>query len=147
MDETVTELEKLAKTGRYLFHGSPIRLEVIEPRQAYNNSRPDGPPTVAATTYYQLAIFRAIMLAVKPKVSPGQYQSGFSFTNGRLSFRASKETLAIARSNITGFVYVFDKSNFQKHSSMEFRSLKAVWPIKTLEVNSSDLPEEIAAID
>ena len=147
MSEAVIELDKLAKTGKYLFHGSPTRLEVIEPRQAYNNSRPDGEPAVAATSFYQLAIFRAIMLAARAQVSPGHYQSGFSFSNGKLSFRANKETLTTARSNITGFVYVLDKGSFRKHSSMEYRTSASVRPVRVFEVGADDLPAEIVTVD
>lgn len=138
-----TEIDKLAKSGRYLFHGSPTSMEVIEPRQAYNDSRPDGPMAVVATPYYQLAIFRAIILATKESVEPGKYKSGFSFDNDQLSFRASRETLAATRSGITGFVYVLDKDNFQKHSSMEYRTSAPVRPFKTFEVGANDLPKVI----
>jgi len=147
MSEAAIELEDLAKTGKYLFHGSPTRLEVIEPRQAYNNSRPDGEPSVAATPFYKLAIFRAIILSAKVHISPNKYRSGFSYNDGDLSFRANKETLAIARSNGTGFVYVLDREDFRKHSPMEYRTSKAVRPIKTFEVGPTDLPEEIENID
>jgi len=122
MSEAVIELEKLAKTGKYLFHGSPMKLDVIEPR-------------------------RAIMLAARAQVSPGHYQSGFSFSNGKLSFRANKETLTTARSNITGFVYVLDKGSFRKHSSMEYRTSASVRPVRVFEVGADDLPAEIVTVD
>ena len=147
MREAASGLEKLAKTGKYLFHGSPTKMEVIEPRQAYNNSQPDGEPAVVATSFYQLAIFRAIMLAARAQVSPGHYQSGFSFSNGKLSFRANKETLTTARSNITGFVYVLDKGSFRKHSSMEYRASASVRPVRVFEVGANDLSEEIETVD
>jgi hypothetical protein len=145
MGQTVSRLEKLAKTDRYLFHGSPIKLRVIEPRQAYNNFQPDGQPAVVVTPYYEIAVFRAIMLAVKAKLGR-QYFSGFSADHGRLSFRANQETLATAKTGVGGFVHILDRDDFQKHNSMEHRSLQAVLPVQIIEVNADDLPPNIETV-
>lgn len=146
MSAATAQLRKLAEVKRYLFHGSPEKLETIEPRQAYNNSQTDGQPAVIATSYYEIAVFRAIMLAAKAKISNGQYKSGFSTENGKISFRASKNTLDVAKSNMIGFVYVLDKSGFQEHNSMEYRAFRTVKPTQIIKVSSDDLPRNIEII-
>lgn len=60
-------LLSLEKEGNFMFHGSPTRMDVIEPRQASGDDREtgqrenDGNPGVFATPFADVAIFHALM--------------------------------------------------------------------------------------
>lgn len=141
MSEAIGELKKATENREYLFHGSPTKLDLLEPRQAHSHSRSHGKMAVFATSYYQIAIFRALTLAAKLVVKPSEYQSAFSLDDGRLLFRVSKATLNAIKTGLIGYVYLLDKGQFELINSMEYRAVKAVSPVKTLQVEADDLPD------
>lgn len=63
------KLLALEKEGKFVFHGSPDVINVLEPRQAYNRNDETGTmekhdePAVFATPYAEVAIFRALINA------------------------------------------------------------------------------------
>lgn len=151
----IERLREMEQTGNYLFHGSPeSSIEVLEPRQSTHTEASgeiieDGDPAVSATPYLDLAVFRGI---VNKKNIRFPHTSGFGFTrhseSNTLLFDISDEqALAEAYNNKKGYVYVFNKSDFQPYSrinipdekSMEWRSYTPVKPIEVIEVNSADL--------
>ena len=145
-------LKELEKTGKYVFHGSPDEIEVLEVRQPYtfdkekNKMVEDGEPTVAATPYTDIAIFRAI---VNGKNISGQHWSGFGYDGQKkkLEFRMSVSTAERAKGK-SGFVHVLDKKNFaprnpDRPEGMEWRSSKSVKPVQVIKVTSDDLPKDI----
>lgn len=143
MTKITDELAKYSNSGKYLFHGSPIKTSSLIPSQAYNNLQPDGAPAVFATPFYEIAVFRSLALVAKEKMESKEYMSGFSLDNGQPSFRASQETLDTIRTGVTGFVYVLTKNQFQLHNPMEYRAQSEVKPVRTVEVSSEDLPASI----
>jgi hypothetical protein len=140
------KLHTLEQTGNFLFHGSPHVLDILEPRQAQTikdekvGMVDDGEPAVATSPFADVAIFRALINSVN--IFGNYYTSSFSYRNGALSFTTNQETLEQAKSCI-GYVYVFNKSDFEKYSPMEYRSLKAVTPIEVVKVTFVDLPNNI----
>lgn len=142
--ETLLALEK---EGLYLFHGSPELVEEFEPRQAkkydYNSKQMvnDGEPSVAATPFADIAIFRAI-INNKIKTDKGQHWSLFGNDNGKLEFETTHEILELAK-KAKGFVYVFKKKDFERYNNLEWRTGKPIKPIKIFEVDFKDLPGEI----
>ena len=59
----------LEKEGKYVFHGSPYDISVLEPRQGHNINEETGKiekddePAVFAIFYVDVAIFRALINA------------------------------------------------------------------------------------
>lgn len=151
----IEHLREMERTGNYLFHGSPDgTIETLEPRQSTHTEDSgetieDGNPAVSATPYLDLAIFRGI---VNKKNINFPHKSGFGLTrnseaNTLLFDISDEQTLTEAFNNKTGFVYVFNRSEFQPYSrnniaddaSMEWRSYAPVKPIEVIEVYSKDL--------
>ncbi len=150
------KLLQLEKEGKYVFHGSPDgEIKALEPRQGRhvpNLDKPskiilDGNPAVSATPYLDFAIFRAIINKKNVKFN---FNSGFGFRDGKKEFRvSSKEVLEVVKDK-KGFVYVFNKNEFEPYSrdgkahegSMEWRSHEEVKPIEIIEVDYKYLPPE-----
>jgi len=147
-------LKSLEAIGEYLFHGSPDgEIKALEPRQGRhvpNKEKPtktiaDGSPAVSATPYADVAIFRAI---INNKNIPFSHSSSFAVRGDSLEFGVSTEdALEEAMKNKNGFVYVFDRKDFEPYDrdggatekSMEWRSYNTIKPVKVIEVSSQDI--------
>jgi hypothetical protein len=141
------KLLALEKEGKYVFHGSAVKIGKLEPRQPeiFNTkeqkTEAHGEPGVSATPFAEVAIFRAIVN--KQNFPSIKYASSFGLDRGgsKLIFDASKEVLERLKSgDYKGYVYVLDKESFGKFSSIEWRSGEAAAPIEIIEVSSRDLP-------
>lgn len=144
------KLIELQKEGKYVFHGSSFILKDLEPRQAlnYDNVQKkmvnDGEPAVAATSYVEIAIFRAI-INNKLRVG-GKYWSEFGVNNGVPYFRTHPWVLKAAEV-AEGYVYVLKKEDFWEKSPMEWRCSSKVKPYKVFKVSFKDLPVNIELRD
>jgi hypothetical protein len=157
------KLMKLEETGKHVFHGSADgTIKKLEPRQGKHItdiSKPtetilDGNPAVSATPYSDIATFRAL---VNNRNIYFSHHSGFGIRDGKKEFRVSSEKVLDAVKDKKGFVYVFNKDEFEPYSrdgipdekNMEWRSYKEVEPIDVIEVDSSHLPprEKIKILD
>ena len=140
------EILNLEKQGDFVFHGSPDKLLFLEPRQAYtlkdNQKVEDGVPAVFASTYSDIAIFMALINKENIKAT---FKSGYGFENNKLTFKISKE-VKDKLTNLKGFLYVFNKNDFQQKNQAEYVSFKTAKPIKTLEINENLLPKDIKLI-
>jgi len=138
-------LQYLEKTGEYVFHGSSVpdisELEVRQPYDWKNGvKKEDGAPSVVATPYADIAIFRA--LAYKDHTS-------FGMNGHELHFGASRKAFEEARQSV-GYVYVFKKIHFfprqGDEQNMEWRSLLPQKPDQIVRVEFQDLPKNITEI-
>jgi hypothetical protein len=140
---TKEEILNLEKQGDFVFHGSPDKLEFLEPRQAYtwknNIKTEDGEPAVFASTYSDIAIFMALINRENIKAT---FRSGYGFQNNKHEFRISKETKD-KLINLKSYLYIFNKSDFQQKNHAEYISNKIVKPIKILEIDETFLPKNI----
>jgi len=142
-------LLSLEKEGKYVFHGSPDTIAVLDPRQAYNYSKEtgkmekDGEPAVFATPYADVAIFRAL---TDTRGVKGESTSQFGIDGDKLHFSATKNLLEAARRKV-GRVYVLDKQKFQDFEGMQCRSEEPNKPIEIIEVTVDDLPQNIRIVD
>ena len=146
-------LLSLEKTGKYLFHGSGQKINILETRQAYNypnneikNRIPDGVPAVFASDIVDIPIFMAI---INNQNAPEGARSGFSGNSkDGFEFRATKSTFDQIK-NAKGYVYVFDKNLFRKREGRanEYISILPVEPLEIIEVTEKDLPESIVVKD
>lgn len=145
------KLRELESEGKWVFHGSGLKIEEFEPRQAYNyptNSQegriPDSKPAVFASVSADIAIFMSVINELN---IPGRLRSGFgSDSNGKIHFKATKETIEQLH-NATGYVYVFDKKKFTPRSPTESLSYESVIPDDVVMVTEKDLPKNIEIKD
>lgn len=144
--EGTEALQKLAATKQFVFHGSPEKIEVLEPRQAYSGGKPDGVPGVAAgpDEAYELAVFMALVRSFKnrPNRSRGDRRSGFSIggRTGDWKFEANQLAYEDATSpEAIGYVHVLTKKDFDvKHAEHEWRASKPVKPVLVVQVKAED---------
>lgn len=150
------KLHKLEQTGQYVFHGSPIGdIKILEPRQSKHfpdRQKPkefilDGKPAVSATPYSDISIFASI---INKENIPISFRSGYGASDDKLKFSISSEKVLDEVDGKVGYVYVFDRKDFEPYNrdgqatekSMEWRAYKKIKPIEIIEVNSDDLPEK-----
>jgi hypothetical protein len=142
-------LQQLEASKRYVFHGSANGLiAFLEPRQGTHEGQPDGSPAVSATPYVEFAVFRAM---VNRTNIPFSHSSRFGFDqNKQREFRVYPKDALEACRNKNGFVYVFDRKDFEPYSRigkadeshMEWRSYASVKPVEVIPVSFDDLPSE-----
>ena len=149
-------LEFLDARGDYIYHGSPLKIEKLEPRQAHQfNAQtgeriPDEEPAVAAADNYEMAIFIAVLN--KKYGSKGDW-SGFGRKMNQKNeledyFRSTQHLLDNAREQrAIGYVHVFEKKEFVQFRDFEYRSKNEVAPIYIVEVGIEDLPKNIKIVE
>jgi hypothetical protein len=144
-------LRELEKEGKWVFHGSGSKIEILEPRQAHNypkNSEeakiPDDEPAVFATPFADTAIFMAIYC--KPNVE--NCRSGFTnHSDGRIDYRVTPQSAAQIQ-GAKGYVYVFPKDKFpNSRGASEVLSYEEARPTEVVLVTEKDLPENIVVKD
>jgi hypothetical protein len=142
------KLFSLEKEGKFVFHGSPNVMEVLEPRQAYGENKKtgqqekDGKPAIFTSPHANIAIFRAL---INEKNLTGDSTISFGINGEQLVFSATKNLIEEAK-NKTGMVYVLNKQEFKKFKGMQCRSEKLVVPIEVIKVTVNDLPQNIEII-
>ena len=152
MTKSKQKLLELEKEGKYLFHGSPVAdLKELKPHQAYTVPKgekdmvKDDEPSVVATPYLEIAIFRALTSKSRSSFSV----SATSVENVKIKFAASEETIKAAKDKI-GYVYVLNREGFIPRSGhtycMEWRSLNSVKPLWVFKVGYEDLLKNIEII-
>ncbi len=142
------KLFDLEATGNYVFHGSDGEIEEFEPRQAHNfiggENHPDGDPAVFTSSAAEYAIFMAI---INKTNCPQGYRSGSGTTNGETTYRATQETLNQLKEDSSGWVYVFNKDEFDnRKGGVEYTSFTSVKPVERIRVSKKDLPQSIELI-
>ncbi|MEK7549849.1 MAG: hypothetical protein AAB519_02610 [Patescibacteria group bacterium] len=146
LSENKLRLLELEKEGGFVFHGSGVALDSLEPRQAYNfeneKQELDGIPAVYASDKVEYAIFMALINEIN---CPSGYRSGSGTIDGKLIFRASQDTLSQISEDASGWVYVFKKEQFQQrdNNGVEFISTQSVTPLERIQVRKEDLPQNI----
>lgn len=145
------ELLVMEKEERYVFHGTAVDVDLLNPQQAIDTERgPDGDPAVFASPSTDFAIFHAI---VNGKNFPEGIVSSSGATSHddgsyELKFALPKNSLSLLSDTATGWVYVFDKKNFVQVEgrSAEYVSRVAVQPLQKIRVAKRDLPANIGVL-
>jgi len=144
-------LLELEKEGKYVFHGSPNLVEILEPRQAYTSDDKSGKdikdgksPAVFASPYADAAIYRA--LSRRENVT-GDSENAFGMKDdGTIYFTASQKLIDAAKSKI-GKVYVLDKAGFSEPLGTDVKTENPVKPILVIDVTVDDLPDYIKIVE
>lgn len=148
----------LEETNEHVFHGSPImNIQIFEIHQSTQleddkQTTLDGNPAISATPYVDIAIFRAIIN--RANILTEDYESEFGINGlGKKEFAVSSQAVIDEAKDKKGFVYVFDKKDFNPYSrngrtegleqSMEWRTYQSIKPIEVIEVAFNDLPKDI----
>lgn len=145
------KLRTLENEGAWVFHGSGSKIEVLEPRQAYNyptdsdkEKIPDGKPAVFASPSADIAIFMSIL---NKENAPKGARSGFDMhDDGTFEFRTTQATIDQIH-NAVGYVYVFNAKKFIPHTLGECISYETVTPDEVVVVSEKDLPRDIEIKD
>jgi len=139
-------LLSLEKEEKYVFHGSPVRVDALEPRQAGGHDEEtghyedDGTPAVFASTYADCAIFMAF-------IRGREYENKMGIDDfNQLHFVAHRVLMEGAKDKI-GYVYVLDKNDFGDFRGLDCTSKKPVHPREVIEVTFGDLPKDIKVIE
>lgn len=147
-------LSQLASTKQFVFHGSPDKIEVLEPRQALNDGEPHGRPGVSAAPdeSYDLAIFMALVNSAKNQSSrpKGSRWSGFAISGPRHEGDMQANKLAYedaTSSEAYGYVYVLTKKDFVHFEDREWRAHKPVRPVLAIRVTAKDFPKNVTITD
>lgn len=147
MKSKIKELSKLEKESKYVFHGGENLIDEFEPRQAHTiierQRVSDGKPAVFASSFASYAVFMAI---INKANCPKGLRSGCSYSNRGLKFTATKATLEQLSGQSKGYVYIFDRGDFEQKNSSEWVSYKKVKPVRFIKVDYSDLPSPIIEI-
>ena len=141
------ELKEIEKQDGHLFHGSGKIVEEFEPRQAYTVVKTgekikDGRPAIFASPSVDYAIFMAI---VNKSNCPRGLRSGCG-GYGKLRFTATKDTLEQLNKDSSGYVYIFNRSDFEKRNEGEWVSYEKIKPLRMVEVKWSDFTPDIEMI-
>ena len=142
--EAKRQLVGLEREDCYVFHGTGLLLESLEPRQAYTvidgKQEADGEPAVFASSLVDYAIFMALINDVNCPLSAS---SSVSYENGKLKFGASQETLDQLNATSRGYVYVFNRGDFLLRGGIEWMSHYHVKPVFVIEVGKTDFRRKI----
>ena len=152
MTDSKQKLLELQKEDKYLFHGSPAKdIKELEPRQSYTIPKgekepiEDGPPSVSATPYLEVAIFRAVVVEGRSSFSV----SANTIEDAVIKFTANQEAIEDAKNRIS-YVYVLDRKDFTPRTgnahAMEWICEKPIKPLSFFEVNFTDISGEIEKI-
>jgi predicted methyltransferase len=139
----------LEKENKYVFHGSPHKIKILEPKQSKNmnketgNMENHGEPSVFATQYADFAIFRAL---INNDNVIGSSESSFVIEGIQMHFSTTKNLMDAAKKKV-GKVYVLDKKNFQDIDEVQCISNVQIVPLKVIEVTFDDLPEGIKVLN
>jgi len=133
------KLLKLEKQKSYVFHGSINKIDILEPRQAFNNWEADWKPAVFATEIIDIAIFRSLINRHRWDII-GTSESKFWIRDWKTYFSLTKNLLEQAKDKIW-YIHVLDRKDFSHFEKIECKSYNSITPIEIITVTVDDLPD------
>ena len=129
---------------KYLFHGSPKKLEVVEQRQAYdsNHNSYNNDCAVFLTSSFLMASAYAFKDKIKA-LSVGldwRFEIGYDYKNDNVYVQMDN---VIVDDDIEGYIYVFmfdEKYEHQKKSS-QYKCHESIKPSDVVKVRFADFKE------
>ena len=126
---------------RYLFHGSPKKLKIVEQRQAYdsNGNLENEDYAVFLTSSFLIASAYAFKDTIK-KLSDGldwNFEIGYNLENDKINIRMDNVNVD---DEIVGYIYVFHFNVDYEHTenSIQYKCHKNIKPIDVVKVKFSD---------
>lgn len=126
---------------RYLFHGSPKKLKIVEQRQAYdsNGNLENEDYAVFLTSSFLIASAYAFKDTIK-KLSDGldwNFEIGYNLENDKINIRMDNVNVD---DEIVGYIYVFYFNEDYEHTenSIQYKCHKNIKPIDVVKVKFSD---------
>lgn len=146
-----TELLQLEAEGKYVFHGTGVDVEMLEPRQSVDTQTgPDGNPAVFASDLVDYAVFMAI---INKRNFPGGIRSrvsryGHEDGSHEYAYYVPAGALERLDESATGWVYVYAKEQFNPYKKPgEFISEVPVTAVRKVLVHRRDLPIHIETFE
>lgn len=144
--ETITSkerLKELEESGNYVFHGTTEETVSLEPRQAYTDIEgvptPRGNPSVFASHEIEIPIFRSIFHESRYRALEGSYSVGFAdHEDGHIDLYANEAVVDLCK-DVHGFVYVFDRNQFNHREGVEWISEQEVRPVAVFKTTIADI--------
>lgn len=145
------ELLRLEAEGKWVFHGTGVDVDTLEPRQSVDTQTgPDGDPAVFASDRTDYAIFMAIInrrnfaAGIHSRVSRYGHDDG----DHEYVYFVPEGALDQIDDSADGWVYVYPRESFQKYKKPgEFISEAPVAPAQKILVRKRDLPKGIKAFE
>lgn len=140
-----SKLFEYESSGSYVFHGSPNgAITLLEPRQSTSFGRPDGEPSISASSHIEPAIFMAIISRINGGamgIRPTE-KNPFGMVISESTWTKAKNE------NWQGYVYVLEKVHFtQKDTeSWEWRSTQQVHPVDMISISHNDIDSKITTL-
>ena len=129
---------------KYLFHGSPKLLDIIEQRQAHdsNHNSENEDYAVFLTSSFLIASAYAFKDTIK-ELSEGlkwNFQIGYDFEEDRVNIKMDNVNIS---DDIEGYVYIFpyDETKFRKGKVIQYKCYENIKPIDVVKVRFSDFKE------
>lgn len=124
---------------KYLFHGSPKLLEIIEKREAHdsNNNMINNDYAVFLTSSFIIAS----AYAFKDKIKDMSSELNWSFNIGMKEDTKElfiKMNNVIIDDNIEGYIYVLPFDSAYKKDGIQYKCYKNVKPIEIIKVKFKD---------
>lgn len=143
-------LSEFEASGKYVFHGSPVKLKSLEPRQGYGydpeteKDEADGEPAIFATPKADAAIFHSLIR--REQVQGDSNLNWGTDKRGDWIFSATQNLIDAAKDKV-GYIHVFDKNDFSDSETIQGRAEKEVTPVEVIKVKYKDLPKDIEVLE
>lgn len=122
---------------KVLLHGSGRQFYELRPTKRIH----DGPSAICATQFPEIAVLMVVLCNCKGKGGV-KYKNINTEINPVLHLRISSTKLdsLLNTEEVTGYIYILDRYDFERHSLNELRSARSRFVRKPIPVSKSDLP-------
>ena len=126
---------------KYLFHGSPKLLEVIEQRQSFdsNNNKENEDYAVFLTSSFFIASAYAFKDRIK-ELSEGlewNFEIGYNFDDNKINIKMENVKVY---DDLEGYIYVFTFNKNYKHDerTIQYKCYENIKPLDIVKIKFSD---------
>ncbi len=126
---------------KYLFHGSPYLLKILEPQQSYDSNSNEN--NIAKAVFMYPVFYKCVPYALKNgflyKKEFGE-DSWFETQNRKIDYPYAVINNRDIDEDATGYVYVFEKSDdmIKDLDSYQYRCFHSLTPVDVIEVKMKD---------
>ena len=129
------------KNPKYLFHGSPKLIKIVEPRQAHdsNNNPNNEDSAVFLTSSFLIATAYAFKDKIKEQSEGLKWKFDIGYDSDKDEIRIKMDNVN-TNDDIEGFIYVFPFSEEYEHvkGSIQYKCHESIKPIDVIKIKFSD---------